>query len=118
MDDDGDAARVDALDQARGLGPRSAVEAGAEQGVDHDVRAREILASLPRRVRLRAGVARAMRPSPPFAPPPQTTAKRRASGKARSASRATAAAARSISSSAVSGKPGYRASAVRISSAA
>ena len=40
---DGDAARVDALDQARGLGPGRPVEAGAEQSVDHHVRAREIV---------------------------------------------------------------------------
>ena len=40
---------------------------------------------------------------PPFEPPPQTTAKRRAAGNACSASRATAAPARSISSPAVAG---------------
>ena len=59
--------------------------------------------SPPRRDLPRAASRAAIRPSPPFEPPPQTTAKRRASGKARSASWATAAPARSISSPAVSG---------------
>ena len=58
-----------------------------------------------------------MRPSPPFAPPPQTTVQRRASAKSSSAISAAALPARSISSGAVPGKPGYRASAARISSA-
>ena len=59
----------------------------------------------------------AILPSPPFEPPPQTTANRRASGYARIASRATAAPARSISSGAVAGNPGYASSAARISAA-
>ena len=41
----------------------------------------------------------AIRPSPPFAPPPQTATKRTASGKRRLASSATARPARAISSS-------------------
>ena len=51
-------------------------------------------ASQPSSRRMRA----AIRPSPPFAPLPQTTAIRRASGNRCSTSRATAAPARSISS--------------------
>ena len=51
-------------------------------------------ASRPSSRRIRA----AIRPSPPFEPPPQTTAMRCASGNRRSTSRATAAPARSISS--------------------
>jgi hypothetical protein len=45
----------------------------------------------------------ATRPSPPFEPPPQTHANRRAAGYASIASRATAAPARSMSSGIVSG---------------
>ena len=56
-------------------------------------------ASRPASRRIRA----AIRPSPPFAPPPHTTAIRRASGNDRSTSFATAAPARSMSSPVVSG---------------
>jgi hypothetical protein len=67
--------------------------------------------SRPASRRIRAAIL----PSPPLAPPPHTAAIRRASGCARRTSTATAAPARSISSPADPGYPGYRSSAARIS---
>ena len=66
------------------------------------------------RLPARASSAATRRPSPPFAPVPQHTATRSASGKRASTSWATAVPARSISSTV---SPGYAASAARISSA-
>ncbi len=66
------------------------------------------------RLPARASSAATRSPSPPFAPVPQTTAARSASGKRVSTSCATAVPARSINSTV---SPGYAASAARISSA-
>ena len=79
--DDRHAGRVHRLDQRGRLRARLAVEAGAEQRVDDHVGAARrpcvSSASRPASRRMRA----AIRPSPPFEPPPHTAAIRRASGK-------------------------------------
>ena len=56
---------------ARRVRPRLAVEAGAEERVDQHVAARPAVLG-GRRARPRASTSSAIRPSPPFAPPPQT----------------------------------------------
>jgi hypothetical protein len=90
---------VDRRDRARRILARLAVEPGAEERVDDDVRLLDRASSDVRAACRRLEHSRAIRPSPPFAPPPQTrrTAARR--GSDASPPRPTARPARAISSS-------------------
>ena len=106
---------VDPLDRRRRLGARLAVEARAEQRVDDHVGlARRQSSPTASQPSVRAGSVAAIRPSPPFAPPPQTTAIRCASGRAAAPRGRPPAPARLHQLGAVSSRPS---SAARISAA-
>jgi hypothetical protein len=92
---------ISAAASARGS-PWNPVPKSASTTTSYPSRSSVSSASSPASRRTRA----ATRPSPPFEPPPQTHAKRRAAGYAAIASRATAAPARSMSSGIDSGKRG------------
>ncbi len=101
---DGSRGGVDPLDGCRCVGPRLAPKSGPEERIDDHIRSFD----LPGLVHRVAGVTQHPRrdtPVPPFDPPPQTHANRRAAGNASIVSRATAVPARSISSGMLSGYP-------------